>query len=91
MKIIIECDVEIVDTLSNDAIARCIYPDEPNSKIQIVKGLNIIEFSEAIHHEIGHLFDWYISNGTLSTSSSTREENANVIGDCIRFKERKQL
>lgn len=82
-KLTIKCKVEIVHDLSNDAIARVYYPDEGN-KISIKKGLNVLEFSEAIFHEIGHLVDWYI--GKQSNLREVREKNADIIGDSLRLR-----
>lgn len=88
MKLNLSLDVEIVDNFeTNDTIARCFYPDDNEDKIQIIKGLNVIELSIAIHHEIGHIIDWYISNGYQSKNINIRENNANIIGDCIRYKQ----
>lgn len=78
-------DIVIVDECENkDAIASVHYPHE-GSKITIVKGLSAIEFSDAIHHEIGHIFDWYF--GKQSNDVNIREKNANIIGNAIRFRE----
>lgn len=88
-KMSIEIDLEIVNNFyTNNTIARVYYPDEGN-KIQIIKGLNVIEVSESIFHEIGHLIDWYISNGKQSKSKKIREENAVNIGESLRFKTNK--
>jgi len=88
MELNLNIKVEIVDSFEDnkDTIARVYYPNEGN-KIKIVKGLNVIELSDSIFHEIGHLVDWYISNGEQSTSSEIREENAEQIGNALRFKE----
>lgn len=80
--------IQIVNNLDNNAIARVYYPGEidKDSVIKIVKGLNVIEFSEAIHHEMGHLFDWYLSDSKQSEDQDIRELNADIIGECIRFR-----
>lgn len=86
-KLNLEIEIEIVEALeSPTAIARIYYPDEGNS-IKIVKGLNAVEFSHAIHHEIGHLFDWYLNGDKPLGKRSIREKNANIIGDSLRYKE----
>ena len=78
--------ISVDDSLEDkDVIAHIQYPDEGNI-ITIKRGLNIIELSTAIHHEIGHLIDWYISDGMQSEDKKIREYNANVIGNCIRFR-----
>ena len=78
------CVSELLD--GKDVIAHIQYPNEGNI-ITIKKGLNVIELSTAIHHEIGHLIDWYISYGMQSEDKGIRETNANIIGNCIRFRE----
>lgn len=78
--------IRIVDNLDNqDCVARVYYPNEGNI-ILIKKGLNAVEFSKAIHHEIGHIFDWYLSNGNQSNDTILRESNAELIGESLRFK-----
>lgn len=84
MKFNISIDVNIDDTLPSDCIAKIYYPNEGN-KILIQKDLNAISFSEAIYHEIGHLFDWYLSN--QSENTEVRELNAIKIGESLRFRE----
>ncbi len=87
MKLKLEVDIEIVEELDpKTVVARIYYPDEGN-KIQIVKGLNAVEFSHAIHHEIGHLFDWYLNGERPLGTEEVREENADIIGKSLRFKE----
>ena len=82
----IDIDIEVVESFEDDDIlARIYYPDEGN-KIQIRKGLNTLELSDAIFHEVGHLIDWYISDGNQSNNVDNREDNANLIGDCLRFR-----
>lgn len=77
-------DIEISNSLPSDVLARVHYPhDVPPNKIIINKGLNAIELSEAIHHEIGHIFDWYLGQ---SGSAEIREQNAEIIGEAIRFR-----
>jgi len=87
MKLNIELDIKIVDKFKDnkDTIARVFYPNEGNV-IKVIKGLNIITLSEAIFHEIGHIVDWYISNGNQSSEVGVREENADVIGESLRVK-----
>lgn len=87
MKLNIEIDVEIVEEFKDNSntIARVYYPNEGN-KIQIIKGLNVINLSEAIFHEIGHLIDWYISNSNKNETLEIREKNANSIGEHLRFR-----
>jgi hypothetical protein len=85
-----ECEIKIKFKLINnfeskDVLARVFYPDEGDI-ILIKKGLNVIELSEAIHHEIGHVLDWYISNNNKEDELKIREENADIIGESIRFK-----
>lgn len=82
----INVNIDTVDKFqSENTIARIYYPNEGN-KIIIKKGLNTIELSEAIFHEIGHLIDYYISNENQSNISDIRENNANIIGDGLRFR-----
>ena len=75
-----------INELTEDKIASINYPNEGNF-ITITKGLNVIELSDAIYHEIGHLIDWYISNENQSKNVEIREDNANLIGGCLRFRE----
>lgn len=75
-----------INELTEDKIASINYPNEGNF-ITITKGLNVIELSDAIYHEIGHLIDWYISNENQSKNVEIREDNANLIGECLRFRE----
>lgn len=75
-----------INELTEDKIASINYPNEGNF-ITITKGLNVIELSDAIYHEIGHLIDWYISNENQSKNVEIREYNANLIGECLRFRE----
>ena len=82
----LEIDIKINDFDTEDKVASINYPNEGNF-ITISKGLNVIELSDAIYHEIGHLIDWYISNENQSKNVEIREENANIIGECLRFRE----
>jgi len=85
MKITFE--IEIVGKLEHnpDAIATVYYPhDNPSNKIRIIKGLNAVELSMAIHHEIGHVIDYYLG---MSEQVEIREQNAEIIGECLRFRE----
>jgi hypothetical protein len=84
--------IEIVEEFENkDISARIYYPNEGN-KIQIKKGLNIIELNESIFHEFGHLIDWYISNEKQSKDKNTREKIADNIGEKLnRIKILKKL
>ena len=84
----ISIEIELVEEFPDDnsVVARVYYPNEGN-KIQVKKGLNAVQFSEAIHHELGHLFDWYLSDGKQSKHKSIREDNAVLIGESLRFKE----
>lgn len=82
----IKIKIKQVDKFDDlDKIACIYYPNEGNI-IKIIKGLNVIELSDSIHHEIGHLMDWYISEGNQSNDVNIREKNANIIGDSIRYK-----
>jgi hypothetical protein len=87
MKLKLEVNIELVESFKDnkDKIATIFYPNEINL-IQIKKGLNTIEFSEAIYHEIGHLFDWYLSSGNQSNDVNIREHNAEKIGESLRFR-----
>lgn len=85
MKLNIEIEIEIVEEIDNNTIARVYYPNEGN-KIEITKGLNVIHLSDALFHEIGHLIDWYISNEKQCDDIEIRELNADTIGDSLRFK-----
>ena len=79
MKLKLEIELAVIDKFEcNDIISRIYYPNEGN-KIQIIKGLNKLEFCEALLHEVGHLFDWYISNGNQSKQLKIREKNAEII------------
>ena len=80
MKLNIEVDLELVESFEHDldVIAYIYYPHEGN-KIQLIKGMNKIMFRESLLHEIGHLFDWYISNGIQSEKVDIREKNAEII------------
>lgn len=76
-------ELEIVDIVDNDdvdVVARCFYPDEGNS-VKIVRGLSEAEVRVAICHEIGHLIDWYLSEGHQSSDKEKREASADNI--CI--------
>jgi hypothetical protein len=86
-KTILNLNIEIVEEFEDnkDTIGRIYYPDEGN-KIQIKKGLNTVLLSETIFHEIGHLIDWYISNQNQSDNVDVREENADKIGESLRWK-----
>ena len=65
-------EIEIVDHLQDpDIIATVNYPDGGNV-IQIVKGLNKLQFETAIIHELCHLFDWYLES---QSSDQTVREN----------------
>jgi hypothetical protein len=69
MNLSITIDLEIVDFFENkDIVSRIYYPDEGN-KIQIIKGRNKLEFSKDILHEVGHLFDWYVSQQNQSDTN----------------------
>lgn len=82
MKITI--DIEITDNIDNDPdiIGRIYYPDEGN-KIVIVKGLKRAIVSDTICHEIGHLIDWYMTDGKQSDSVEIREKIADDIGNVM--------
>lgn len=82
----LQVKIKIEDLDTENAIARIHYPNEGNF-ITITKGLNVIELSDAIYHEIGHLIDWYVSNENQSKDVEIREDNANLIGECLRFRE----
>ena len=76
MKIKLEIDLEIIEEFKDnkDVIARINYPNEGN-KIQVIKGLNKLDFTYAIFHEVSHLFDWYLSNSKNTTNQS---ENVDI-------------
>jgi len=79
----ISLDVHIVEKLRNKNLMATIhYPDE-GGRIEIIKGLNKTEITEAITHEIGHLIDWYLSNEQQSHLKWVREDNAEIIGDSL--------
>lgn len=88
MKFKIEVDIDIVEEFqdSESTIARIYYPDEGN-KIEIRKGLNTLTVFQSIHHEIGHLLDWYLGQ---STNADIRESNAIVIGDALKYVRKKR-
>ena len=80
-KLNINIEIDIVERFENEnTIARIFYPNEGN-RILIMKGLNKLTFEETIRHEIGHLFDWYLSEGNQSKSIDIREINADIIGN----------
>lgn len=84
MKLNLELDIKIVESFEDpDTIARCYYPNEGN-RIEILKGLNRITVDFAIRHEIGHMIDWYISEGKQSTISDVRETIADNIAESIK-------
>ena len=87
MKLTIEIDIMIDknNVLDDDIMGQIHYPNEGNV-IFIKKGLNTIELSKTIHHEIGHLIDWYLSNRNQSTKTGIREQTTDLIGETIRFK-----
>jgi hypothetical protein len=87
-KMTISIDIEIKDNINkkDDVYATIYYPNEGNI-IQLSKGMNTIELSTTIHHEIGHLIDWYLSKGKQSSKTEIREYNADLIGDCLQFKQ----
>ena len=90
MKLNIDIGIEIVENLNGkDIVATIFYPNEGNV-IKIKKGLNTVELSESIFHEIGHLIDWYISAGSQSDKKDIREEVANNIGETLRFKKKRK-
>jgi len=76
--------MRIVEKITDDVVARIHYPNEGN-EILVTKGLNAIEFGEAIHHEIGHLYDWYLSGKQQAGTVEQREKNTCKIADAIRF------
>jgi len=82
----LEIKVKIEDFDTEDKIASVNYPNEGNF-ITIRKGLNAVELSNAIYHEVGHLMDWYLSNENQSSNVDIRENNAEIIGESIRFRE----
>ena len=90
MKFTIEIDVEIVNKLEfsdfSDTPACIYYPDKGNV-IQLIKGESKLEVSTSIHHEIGHLLDYYLSNKKMSKNVEIREANAINIGESLRLKE----
>jgi len=87
MKLTIEIDVEIVDKFEHSDTVACIYYPNEGNVIQLVKGENTVEVSTSIHHEIGHLLDYYLSNEKQSKNVEIRELNAINIGESLRFKE----
>lgn len=60
-----------------------------NEKLRIafLTGLEADIETDAIFHEIGHLIDWYISNENQSNGVNIREDNANEIGESLRWKQ----
>ena len=82
--------MEIVDGFEDsDVAARVFYPGEgaEGARIHLTKGMNAVHLSEAIHHEIGHLLDWYLTGGSQSSDVVCRERDAIEIGERIRFHE----
>lgn len=75
--------LHLVDSFPEDpdVIARVFYPGEGN-KIQILKGLNRLEFEGALLHELGHLFDWYL--GKQSSKEEVRELSAESIAGSLK-------
>lgn len=84
--ITISLRVRLVEKFEDNpsTIARIHYPDE-GSNIAIIKGLNIIELDEVIHHEIGHLIDWYLSQNNQKLPVEIREKNADIIGNGLQL------
>lgn len=82
----IQFKLEIVDNIDNDKdiVARVLYPHEGN-KILITKGLNRLEVEEVVHHELGHLIDWYLSSGKQEKDKAIREENADEIARILKL------
>lgn len=80
MKIHIDIDLNIIESFekNRDNIGNVEYPNEGNT-ITLIKGLNRISFKQSLLHEIGHLFDWYISQGIQSENVEIRERNAEAI------------
>jgi len=87
MKFTIEIDVEIVDKFEHSDTVACIYYPNEGNVIKLVKGENTVEVSTSIHHEIGHLLDYYLSNEKQSKNVEIRELNAENIGESLRFHE----
>lgn len=87
----ITLDIELTDCIDNnpDIVGRCYYPHEGN-KILIIKGLSKALLKDTICHEIGHVIDWYMSNGKQSENIDTREKIADEIEEtlcnCIALK-----
>ena len=77
----IEVDVEIVEE-NDEFVARIYYPKEGN-KITLTKGLAKIQVSHALCHELGHLIDWYITEGKQVKKDYLREEVADNIGKVL--------
>lgn len=91
MKLNIELDIELVESFENkDTLARVYSPNEGN-KIQIKKGLNTVDLSESIFHEVGHVIDWYISESNENEKINIREDNADIIGESLRLKQSSSL
>jgi len=87
VKLNIEIDIIKVEKFNNkDTLAKVYYPNEGNH-IKIVKGLNVIELSESIFHEIGHIIDWYLSSENQSKNKVIREKIADDIGESLRWRE----
>lgn len=78
-KITIEVEVEIIDEFEDeDILGRIFYPNEGN-KIILKKGANQLAFHRNFLHEIGHLFDWYLSEGKQSKDVNIREKIADEV------------
>ena len=86
-KLTINIDVEIVDKLDFSDCPACIYYPNEGNVIQLIKGENTLEVSTSIHHEIGHLLDYYLSNEKMSKKVEIREANAINIGESLRWRE----
>ena len=90
MKLVI--DIETVTSFpdNDETIARVFYPDE-GSRIYITKGLSKTYVEDSIFHEIGHVIDWYLSEGKQAEDTGIREKLADEIGDglhkCFNEKE----
>ena len=86
-KIRLDMTVAVVEQIGGDReiAARVYYPDE-GSRIIVKKGLNTIELSEALFHELGHVIDWIISGDCMAAPVETREKNATTIGEALRWR-----
>ena len=78
----LEINIEIVDSFpDNDyGIARVFYHNEGNT-IFVKKGLSKAFLEKTLFHEVSHVVDWYMSEGSQSKDVDRRESIAISVGN----------